>query len=153
MKSELILTTDPIDEAALAGSRKKDSSQGAIVAFSGVVRDNEDGGKIEAIFYEAFEAMVRHQFQKIFEEAGARHPSASSVRLVHRIGKVMAGEASLWVEVTSPHRREAFEACLWIIEEMKRVVPIWKRPIWTDDSARTTPDNASAPCQANTPGE
>ena len=67
MQSELILTTDPIDEAALAGSRKKDSSQGAIVAFSGVVRDNEDGGKIEAIFYEAFEAMVRHQFQKIFE--------------------------------------------------------------------------------------
>ena len=58
----------------------------------------------------------------------ARWP-VESVRLVHRLGPVLAGEASLWVEVVAPHRGEAFAACQWLIDEMKRVVPIWKRTI------------------------
>ena len=54
-------------------------------------------------------------------------PQVGSVRLVHRLGFVAAGEASLWVEVAAPHRGEAFAACQWLIDRMKQVVPIWKR--------------------------
>lgn len=101
----------------------------------------EDNRRIEAIHYEAFEAMAEHQFRLIFQQTAARFPAVNSVRLTHRLGRVEAGDASLWVEVVSPHRREAFEACLWIIEEMKRIVPIWKKPVWVD--SRATSDSGS----------
>ena len=69
--------------------------------------------------------MARHQFGLLMTAAAGRWPVAS-VRLVHRLGRVRNGEASLWVEVVAPHRGEAFAACQWLIDEMKRVVPIWK---------------------------
>ena len=71
--------------------------------------------------------MARHQFGLLFDEMEKRWP-VESVRLVHRIGRVSAGEASLWVEIIAPHRQEAFAACQFLIDEMKRVVPIWKKP-------------------------
>ena len=76
----------------------------------------------------AFDQMVRHQFTLIFDEVERRWP-VESVRLVHRIGVVAVGEPSLWVEVVTAHRAEAFAACQWLIDEMKRTVPIWKRPV------------------------
>ena len=72
--------------------------------------------------------MAEHQFLLLFIEMEKRWP-VDSVRLVHRIGLVTVNEPSLWVEVVAAHRREAFEACQWLINEMKRVVPIWKKPI------------------------
>jgi hypothetical protein len=72
--------------------------------------------------------MVEHQFSLLFDQLEQRWPVAS-VRLVHRTGRVPAGEPSLWVEVVAPHRGEAFAACQWLIDEMKRVVPIWKHPV------------------------
>jgi molybdopterin synthase catalytic subunit len=72
--------------------------------------------------------MVRHQFELIFSQIEERWP-IESIRLVHRIGVVQANQASLWVEVIAPHRGEAFAACEFLIDEMKRVVPIWKKPI------------------------
>ncbi len=103
---------------------------GAVVCFSGVVRDTETNRKITAIEYEAFPKMVEHQFQLIFNEMEKRWP-IESVRVVHRLGIVRVGESSLWVELISPHRQEAFAACQYLIDEMKRVVPIWKKPIIT----------------------
>jgi molybdopterin synthase catalytic subunit len=73
--------------------------------------------------------MAVHQFEIIFNEVEKRWP-VESVRLVHRIGVVPANESSLWVEVAAPHRGEAFQACQFLIDEMKRVVPIWKRPVF-----------------------
>lgn len=103
-----------------------------MITFTGIVRETEDNRGIEAIHYESFDAMAKHQFNLIFKQTADRFPTVASVRLTHRVGRVDAGDASLWIEVVAPHRREAFEACLWIIEEMKRVVPIWKKPVWTE---------------------
>ncbi len=101
---------------------------GAVVHFLGVVRGSEEGASIEAIDYTAFVPMAEVQFRKLLDEAARRWP-LESVRVVHRLGVVRVGEPSLWMEVVSPHRAEAFDACRWIIDEMKRVVPIWKRAV------------------------
>ena len=124
---QLTITTKPINEAALLSQRAMSHGMGAVVYFLGVVRGEEEGQKISAIEYEAFEKMVRHQFNLLFDEMEKRWP-IESVRLVHRIGVVNVNEPSLWVEVIAPHRGEAFAACQWLIDEMKRVVPIWKKP-------------------------
>lgn len=100
---------------------------GAVNYFSGIVREGEQGKKIDAIEYEAFEEMVMHQFNLILNEIESKWP-IESIRLVHRIGHVPVNESSLWVEVVSPHRQEAFEASQWLIDEMKKRVPIWKHP-------------------------
>lgn len=128
MKRELTLTTERIDEAALVQAREMSAASGAAVYFSGVVRGQEGNEAIRAIEYEAFEAMVRRQFDLLFDELGSRWP-LESVRLVHRLGVVPVNEASLWVEVVAGHRGEAFAACQHLIDEMKRLVPIWKKPL------------------------
>ena len=128
MLRTLQLTDAPIDEPTLVAGRQMSSGMGAAVVFSGVVRGSEDGSPITGIGYEGFRAMVERQFGLLFDEVERRWP-VGSVRLVHRLGVVKVGEPSLWVEVVAPHRREAFEAGQWLIDEMKRVVPIWKRPI------------------------
>lgn len=127
MKRDLTLTCDVIDETDLIRSRAASAGVGAIVYFAGVVRAGEDGKSIHGIDYEAFPAMAERQFHLIFDQVEKRWP-IESVRLVHRIGVVPVNEPSLWVEVTAPHRGEAFEACQFLINEMKRVVPIWKHP-------------------------
>jgi molybdopterin synthase catalytic subunit len=129
VKRSITLTGAPIDEAALVASRTPSGSAGAVVCFSGCVRGREADRRIEAIDYEAFPAMVHRQFEAIFDAAEQRWP-LESVEVVHRTGRVATGEPSLWIRVTSPHRAEALAACGWIIDEMKRVVPIWKRPLW-----------------------
>ncbi len=128
MRRELTITADAIDEAALLAKRALPTNMGAVIYFIGAVRDSESGAPIKAIDYEAFEKMARHQFELLFDQIEKRWP-VHSIRLVHRIGKVHAGEASLWVEVIAPHRGEAFAACQWLIDEMKKIVPIWKKPV------------------------
>ncbi|HEY1172774.1 MAG TPA: molybdenum cofactor biosynthesis protein MoaE [Verrucomicrobiae bacterium] len=128
MKRELTITKEVIDEAQLVAGRTMSHGMGAAIYFAGVVRAAEGKETIRAIDYEAFEVMARHQFGKIFNEVEKRWP-IESVRLIHRVGVVGVNEASLWIEIISPHRGEAFAACQWIIEEMKRVVPIWKKPV------------------------
>ncbi len=128
MKRQLIITPEPMDEAALLCQRTMSSGMGAVVHFLGVVRGEEEGKAISAIEYEAFPKMVERQFNLLFDEMEKRWP-IESVRLVHRVGIVNVNEPSLWVEVVAPHRGEAFAACQWLIDEMKRVVPIWKKPL------------------------
>lgn len=128
MKRQLTITTEPIDEPALLRERKVSDGMGAVIYFLGIVRGTEGDKKISAIEYEAFQKMVDHQFHLLFDAIEKRWP-LESVRLVHRVGIVKVNEASLWVEVIAPHRGEAFAACQWLIDEMKRVVPIWKKPL------------------------
>lgn len=128
MKRELILTAEPINDATLLAGRAMSDEMGAVVNFLGVVRGSEDGKAILAIEYEAFDKMVRHQFHLLFDEMEKRWP-IESVRLAHRVGVVKVNEPSLWVEIIAPHRGEAFAACQWLIDEMKRIVPIWKKPV------------------------
>ena len=128
MKRSLLISPAPIDETALVAQRVMSGGMGAAVCFSGVVRGSESGVAITAIDYEAFVPMAERQFQLLFDEMEKRWP-IESVRLVHRLGVVRVNEASLWVEVIAPHRGEAFAACQWLIDEMKRVVPIWKKTV------------------------
>ena len=128
MKRFLSITRAPIDEAALVAQRTLAPGMGAVVYFSGVVRASEESQTISALEYETFQPMAEHQFELIFREMENRWP-LESVRLVHRIGVVKANEASLWVEVIAPHRGEAFAAGQFLIDEMKRTVPIWKKPL------------------------
>ena len=128
MKRHLTLTTERINETALLAARAMSPGMGAVVNFLGVVRGSEDGKAILAIEYEAFDKMVRHHFHLLFDEMEKRWP-IESVRLAHRVGVVKVNEPSLWVEIIAPHRGEAFAACQWLIDEMKRIVPIWKKPV------------------------
>ena len=92
------------------------------------MRGTEAGQPIQGLEYEAFTRMAEHQLHKLLDEVERRWP-VEVVRLIHRVGLVKTGEVSLWLEVVAPHRGEAFAACQWLIEELKRVVPIWKKPV------------------------
>ena len=128
MKRQLKITTEPIDEPALLRQRSMSAGMGAAVYFLGVVRGTEGDANISALAYETFQRMAEHQISLLCDELAKRWP-VESVRLVHRVGVVRAGEPSLWIEVVAPHRGEAFAACQWLIDEMKRVAPIWKKPV------------------------
>ena len=123
MKRELTLTHEPIAEPLPLIS----NGMGAVVTFHGIVRGEEDGAPITAIDYEAHEKMALHQFGLIFDAVEKTWP-VEKVRLIHRLGVVPVNEPSLRVEVIAAHRSEAFETCQFIIDEMKKKVPIWKRP-------------------------
>ena len=128
MKRQLTITTEPIDEVALLAQRAMSSGMGAVVYFLGVVRGTEGTANISALEYEAFQRMAEHQINLLLDEIPKRWP-IESVRLVHRVGRVQVNEPSLWVEVVAPHRGEAFAACQWLIDELKRTAPIWKKPV------------------------
>src|SRR6266513_2499254 len=100
---------------------------GAFVDFWGVVRPIEDGREIEGIDYEAHREMAEHQLKRTAEQAAERF-DLKLVVLHHRIGFIAVGEASLFLRVASPHRSEGFRASQWIVDELKKKVPIWKRP-------------------------
>jgi molybdopterin synthase catalytic subunit len=128
MTRQLTITNQPIDEAALLAQRAMSNSMGAAVYFLGVVRGTEGAAAISALEYETFQRMAEHQISLLFDELEKRWP-IESVRLVHRVGLVKVGAPSLWVEVVAAHRGEAFAACQWLIDEMKLVAPIWKKPV------------------------
>ena len=128
MKKHLTITAEPIDEPALLSHRVMSPGVGAVICFLGVVRGTEGHAPISALEYEVFQRMAEHQINLLFDELARRWP-IESVRLVHRVGQVKVNEPSLWVEVVAPHRGEAFAACQWLIDELKRVVPIWKKPV------------------------
>ena len=128
MKRQLTLTTELINEPALLKQRSLSSGMGAVLCFWGFVRETEGNDNIRALEYEVFQRMAEHQINLLFDEIAKRWP-IESVRLVHRVGVVNVNQPSLWVEVVAPHRGEAFAACQWLIDEMKRVVPIWKKPV------------------------
>ena len=131
MKRQVAITAEPISEFALLSQRVMSPGMGAVVCFLGVVRGTEGNANISALEYEVFQRMAEHQINLLLDEMNKRWP-IESVRLVHRVGLVKANEPSLWVEVVAPHRGEAFAACQWLINEMKRSVPIWKKPVIDD---------------------
>lgn len=124
-KSQILITTAPL--LPLPPDWK--SSAGAVVDFWGVVRGLEEGREIAGIDYEAYEAMAQHQLEMLVAAARAEFP-LEEIILRHRIGFVAAGEASLFLRVTSAHRAEAFAASGALIAELKKKVPIWKRVLF-----------------------
>jgi molybdopterin synthase catalytic subunit len=108
---------------------------GAIVDFLGVVRPIEDGREIAGIDYDAHWKMAEHQLKRIAEQAAERF-GLMLVIIHHRTGFIAVGEPSLFLRVGSSHRREGFRASQWIIDELKKKVPIWKRPRFKLESHR-----------------
>jgi len=100
---------------------------GAIIDFWGIVRPIEDGREIDGIEYDAHQEMAEHQLKRIAEQAAERFGLKFAI-VHHRIGFIAVGEASLFLRVASSHRSEGFRASQWIVDELKKKVPIWKRP-------------------------
>jgi molybdopterin synthase catalytic subunit len=119
-----------------------DVDAGAIVDFFGTVRRLENEQEIDGIDYEAHKAMAEHQLGQIGEMAIEKF-SLHKVVLHHRIGFVRAGETSLYLQVRAKHRGAGFEASKWIVDELKKKVPIWKRPKFRFEPERQAADTAA----------
>jgi molybdopterin synthase catalytic subunit len=111
------------------------SDAGAINDFWGVVRRLEDGREIDGIQYEAHRKMAEHQLRKIAGLAAEKF-SLQLVIIHHRVGFIAVGEPSLFLRVATSHRSEGFRASQWIVDELKKKVPIWKRPKFKVDNLR-----------------
>jgi molybdopterin synthase catalytic subunit len=111
----------------------EDLEAGAVVVFWGNVRALEDGREIAGIDYEAHRTMAEHQMRLVAESAAQKF-ATREIFLRHRIGFVAAGAPSVVIRVSGAHRGEAFAASQWIMDELKRVVPIWKRPVFKETS-------------------
>ena len=120
--------------ASLAATASDIAGAGAVVDFWGVVRPIEDGRRIEGIYYEAHHEMAEHQLKRIAEQAADRF-DLKIVIVHHRIGFIAVGEASLLVQVATLHRGAGFRASQWIVDELKKNVPIWKRPVFAKTTA------------------
>lgn len=124
------LTSQPIDtEAVLA--RVASPEAGAVVLFLGVTRGVTDGRSTESLDYEAYHEMAKKKLREIEQEARLRWPLCGCV-IVHRLGHVEVGQASVAVAVSTPHRSDAFAAGQWLMDTLKETVPIWKCENWTD---------------------
>jgi len=118
-------TASPIDTAA-ARRELLDPGAGGFASFEGWVRDHNEGLAVGRLEYEAFEALAVKEGDRILAEALERFPVKHAL-CVHRIGALAIGELAVWVGVSSAHRGEAFDACRYIIDEVKHRVPIWKK--------------------------
>ena len=144
---EVLLTEAPLD----ALPQKQNVDAGAMVDFFGVVRRLEDGREIEGIEYQAHREMAEHQLRQIADQATEMFRLQLAI-IHHRIGFIAVGEPSLFLRVASPHRGEAFRANQWIVDELKKKAPIWKRPRFTTRDDRrpgsTPPTRATMAAKA-----
>lgn len=124
------ITEDPIDACALL-SECTSSSDGAAILFVGVVRDHNDGKAVGHLDYKAYPEMAGRVLRQIVSEARQRWETGD-MAVVHRIGRLQIGEPSVAIAVAAPHRGDAYDASRYIIEELKKRVPIWKREGYLD---------------------
>ncbi|MEK6373798.1 MAG: molybdenum cofactor biosynthesis protein MoaE [Acidobacteriota bacterium] len=118
-------TNDPIDSAALVRSVVR-PGDGAYVLFEGVVRNHNEGKQVESIDYEAYLPMAEKEMARVVDEVRGAFPDVA-VAVVHRLGHLVVGDASIAIVCASPHRAEAFDACRTVIDRIKQTVPIWKK--------------------------
>jgi molybdopterin synthase catalytic subunit len=133
------IVRDAIDTAGVL-ARIKHGEDGAAVVFEGVVRNQTRGRQTLYLDYEAYEEMALAEMEKLAEQA-LKQFAVRDVALVHRLGRLEIGEASVLIVVASAHRAAAFDACRWLIDTLKRTVPIWKKEyfedgaVWADGEA------------------
>ena len=102
-----------------------------MVVFDGIVRNNSRGRRTLHLDYEAYEEMAARQMHELGREA-LRRFGVRQVTIVHRLGRLEVGETSVLIVVASAHRAQAFEACRWLIDTLKKTVPIWKKETFVD---------------------
>jgi molybdopterin synthase catalytic subunit len=124
------LTRDPIDASSLVAASKQ-GEDGAVVVFDGIVRNHSRNRQTLHLDYEAYEEMALNQMRTLAAQArekyGVRH-----VTMIHRLGRLQIGETSVLIVVASAHRAQAFEASRWLIDTLKKTVPIWKKETFVD---------------------
>jgi molybdopterin synthase catalytic subunit len=130
VRDDVRIVREPIVAEPIISALKM-PQDGAAVIFDGIVRNNTRGRSTLYLDYEAYESMALKQMQGLAEEARARF-GVRQVALVHRLGRLEIGETSVLIVVASAHRGAAFEACRWIIDTLKKTVPIWKREYFED---------------------
>lgn len=141
------LSTESIDPSSVA-RRVVPEDCGATVILDGYARrftKDKNTGKVretEHLVYEAYESMAIKEMMKLIEKAKV-HFEISHVGIVHRLGKLEIGETSVIISVAAPHRKAAFAACEWIIRELKRTVPIWKKEVYADGMEWVEGDSSS----------
>jgi molybdopterin synthase catalytic subunit len=124
------ITENVIDFEAVTNSVRSNQA-GAVCLFLGTVREMTGGKQTSSLDYEAYPEMARKKMVELELEARNRWP-AIEVAIVHRVGHLELGDVSVAVAVSTPHRGQSFEACRWIIDTLKEVVPIWKKEVWAD---------------------
>ncbi|HEV8047205.1 MAG TPA: molybdenum cofactor biosynthesis protein MoaE [Terriglobales bacterium] len=124
------IVREKIDTQAVL-AKLKHPADGAAVVFEGVVRDNTRGRRTFYLVYEAYEEMALKQMDGLIEQALQQFP-IRAVSIIHRLGRMEIGETSVLIAVASAHRAAAFDACRWLIDTLKRIVPIWKKEHFED---------------------
>lgn len=124
------MVREPIATAADLAEIKA-GSDGAVCVFDGIVRNNTRGRETLHLDYEAYEGMAQRQMEALRTEAIARF-GVREVMIVHRLGRLVVGETSVLIAVASAHRGAAFDACRWVIDTLKKTVPIWKHEQFVD---------------------
>ena len=123
--------TDGVIETAEVMAEMKAGADGAVCAFDGIVRNNTRGRQTMHLVYEAYREMALVQMRELADEAVVRF-KVRDVAVVHRVGRLEIGETSVLIAVASAHRGVTFEACRWLIDELKKKVPIWKKEYFVD---------------------
>ena len=126
----IALTDQPIDTAAVIAAVQAEGA-GAVNVFIGTVRNQTQARPVVRLEFEAYESMALKKMRELTDQAAARWP-VQKVALVHRTGVVPIGEAAVVIAVATPHRQASFEACAYLIDTLKEVVPIWKKEIFED---------------------
>lgn len=128
MRIEIV--DSPIETAAIVDAIKA-GEDGAVCVFDGIVRDNTRGRKTLHLDYEAYREMALEQMEALARQAVVQF-GVREVALVHRLGRLCVGESSVLIVVASAHRGAAFDACRWLIDTLKKTVPIWKKEQFED---------------------
>jgi len=125
------VTTQPLSERAMVDA-VSDPGAGAVVLFSGVVRDQTGGRRVKFLEYEAHVPMAVSKMREIVATMRLRWPDLTRIAMIHRIGRLEIGESSVMIAVSSPHRRQPFEAGQFAIDTLKETVPVWKKEYFED---------------------
>lgn len=133
------ITTEPLSVQALNDLVKR-ASDGAVVTFDGIVRDNFDGRPVRALEYEAYAEMAEKKMAEIGAEVQHKF-DVGEIAMVHRLGHLEIGESSIVIAVAAPHRHAAFEACAYAMDRVKEDVPVWKKEFFADGDAHWVNQN------------
>ena len=137
------ITSDPLEPNSVT-EIVRNNSNGAVITFLGTTRDSTDGKNVNYLEYEAYQPMAQNMIQQIFDEVKERW-EIEDLAISHRLGKVEIGEISMVVAISSPHRKQAFEAGQYSIDRIKEIVPIWKKEffdngeVWVGSETQAKP--------------